>query len=226
MTEDHPVDNPQVLVIDVGGTHVKVKHSGSDEEREVESGPTMTAKKMVAAVQEMTRDWHFDVIAMGYPGPVLHGKIVHSPHNLGPGWQGFDFAGAFGKPVRIINDAAMQALGSYEGGNMLFVGLGTGLGTALIIDGHVQPLEMGHLPYKEGRSFEDYVGKAGLKRLGVVKWRQEAAAVIAELSAALQPDYVVIGGGNAKKLEELPPNCRRGDNANAFKGGFRMWKDT
>jgi polyphosphate glucokinase len=215
----------KILAIDIGGTHVKVKHSGSDEIRKAESGLAMTAEKMVTAVKEMTADWQYDLISMGYPGPVLHGKIFHEPHNLGPGWMKFDFAQAFGKPVRIINDAAMQALGSYEGGSMLFLGLGTGLGTALVIDGEVQPLEMGHLPYKKGHTFEDYVGKAGLERLGKKKWRANVAEVVAELTAAMEPDYVVLGGGNAKALKELPPNCRLGDNDNAFIGGFRMWAE-
>jgi len=226
MNPERGAEARKVLVIDVGGTHVKVMHSGSDEERKVASGPSMTAAEMVAAVQEMTREWSFDVITMGYPGPVLHGRIVDDPHNLGPGWRNFDFAGAFGKPIKILNDAAMQALGSYEGGVMLFLGLGTGLGTALVIEGRVQPLEMGHLPYKKGKTYEDYVGEAALKRRGKRKWRQAVAKVVAELSAALEPDYVVIGGGNAELLEELPPGCRLGDNANAFKGGFRMWAES
>jgi polyphosphate glucokinase len=215
----------KILSIDIGGTHVKVKHSEGDEIRKAESGLEMTAEKMVVTVKEMTQDWQYDVISMGYPGPVLHGKIFHEPHNLGPGWVKFDFAEAFGKPVRIINDAAMQALGSYDGGSMLFLGLGTGLGTALVIDGEVQPMEMGHLPYKKGHTFEDYVGKAGQERLGKKKWRENVAEVVAELTAALEPDYVVIGGGNAKALKELPTNCRLGDNANAFEGGFRMWNE-
>lgn len=223
MTRPGAANVPAVLAIDIGGTHVKVKCSGSDEEREVVSGPDMSAAAMVAAVQAMTSDWQFEAIAMGYPGPVLHGKIVHAPPHLGPGWLGFDFARAFGKPVRILNDAAMQALGSYEGGAMLFLGLGTGLGSALVIDGTVQALEMGHLPYKDGKTYEDFVGKVALEQLGMVVWRQEVAEVVGILSAALEPDYVVLGGGNARRLASLPPNCRLGDNANAFKGGFAVW---
>lgn len=219
-------ERPQVskiVAIDIGGTHVKVKCSASDEVRRVDSGFTMTAERMVAAVQEMTRGWVFDVIAMGYPGPVMHGKIVREPHNLGQGWVGYDFEQAFGKPVQIMNDAAMQALGSYDGGRMLFLGLGTGLGSAMIVDGAVEALELGHLHYKKGRTYEEYVGVHGLERRGKKRWRKSVAEVIEELTAALEPDYVVIGGGNAKLLTTLPPNCRRGDNADAFKGGFRMW---
>jgi polyphosphate glucokinase len=215
-----------ILVIDIGGTNVKVKCSTGDEVRKVESGITMTAEKMVAAVKEMTHDWQFDVVSMGYPGPVLHDKIAREPYNLGPGWMSFNFAQAFGKPVKIINDAAMQALGSYEGGRMLFLGLGTGLGTVLIVDGVVAPLELGHLRYKSGRTYEDYVGARGLRKLGKKRWRKVVPNVVEELTAALEPDYVVLGGGNAKNLKALPPNCRLGDNANAFKGGFRMWAGT
>jgi polyphosphate glucokinase len=219
------VDTPKILAIDIGGTHVKVKLSTGDEERKTDSGPDMTADNMVAAVKEMTRDWQFDVVAMGYPGPVLHGTIVREPRNLGSGWVKFDFASAFGKPVKIINDAAMQALGSYAGGRMLFLGLGTGLGTALVVDGIVEPLEMGHLPYKKGRTYEDYVGELGLKRLGKQRWRKAVAKVTEELAAALEPDYVVLGGGNARLLKKLPPDCRLGDNTNAFLGGFKLWTD-
>jgi polyphosphate glucokinase len=181
---------------------------------------------MVAAVQEMAHDWQFDVVSMGFPGPVLYGKIVREPANLGPGWVKFDFAKAFDKPTKIINDAAMQALGSYDNGRMLFLGLGTGLGAALVVDGIVEALELGHLPYKKGRTFEDYAGVAGLERLGKKRWRKNVIKVVEDLSAALEPDYVVLGGGNAKLLKEIPANCRLGDNANAFLGGFRMWADT
>jgi polyphosphate glucokinase len=214
----------KILTIDIGGTHVKVKHSESDEVRKAVSGLTMTADTMVATVQEMTNDWPFDVIAMGYPGAVLHGKIVHDPHNLGPGWVNYDFERAFGKPVKIINDAAMQALGSYEGGSMLFLGLGTGLGTALIINGAVEALELGHLPYK-GHTYEEYVGAQALERHGRHQWQTAVAAIVEEVSAAFDADYVVIGGGHAGELADLPVNCRMGDNANAFTGGFRIWAD-
>jgi polyphosphate glucokinase len=226
MTQQHKSNKAlKVLAIDIGGTHVKVMCSTSDEERKADSGLKMTAAKMVAAVKEMAHDWDFDVIAMGYPGPVLHGKIAREPHNLGAGWVKYDFAKAFGKPTRIINDAAMQALGSYEGGRMLFLGLGTGLGTALVVDGIVEPLEMGHLPYKKGRTYEDYVGEQGLERLGKKRWRKQVIKVAEELSAALEPDYVVLGGGNARLLKEIPADCRLGNNANAFLGGFRLWQN-
>lgn len=204
---------------------MKVKCNTGDEERKIPSGPSLTAAQMVTAVKKMTQDWDYEVISLGYPGPVLHGKIAREPYNLGAGWVQFDFAKAFGKPVKVINDAAMQALGSYEGGVMLFIGLGTGLGTALVVDGIVQPLEMGHLPYKRNRTYEDYVGEQGLERLGKTRWRKAVAKVVGELSAALQPDYVVLGGGNTRLLQELPANCRLGDNTNAFIGGFRMWTD-
>jgi len=217
---------PTVLAIDIGGTHVKVRCNTSEEVRKVDSGIKMTAAKMVAAVQEMAHDWQFDVVSMGYPGPVLHGKIVCEPRNLGPGWVKFDFAKAFGKPTKIINDAAMQALGDYDSGRMLFLGLGTGLGAALVVDGIVEPLELGHMPYKKGRTFEDYVGVAGLERLGKKRWRKRVLKVVEELSAALEPEYVVLGGGNAVLLKEIPANCRLGANANAFQGGFRMWLDS
>lgn len=217
---------PTVLAIDIGGTHVKVRCNTSTEERKAVSGLQMTAAKMLSAVQEMTKDWKYDVVSMGYPGPVLHGKIVCDPRNLGPGWVKFDFAQAFGKPTKILNDAAMQALGDYDGGRMLFLGLGTGLGAALVVDDIVEPLELGHMPYKKGRTFEDYVGTAGLERLGKKRWRKRVLKVVEELSAALEPEYVVLGGGNAKLLDVIPANCRLGDNANAFLGGFRMWLDS
>ena len=178
---------------------------------------------MVAAVKELTEGWEYDAISMGYPGPVLRDKPVAEPHNMGKGWVGFDYAGAFGKPVKIINDAAMQALGSYEGGRMLFLGFGTGLGSTLIVDGVVEPMELGHLPYKK-KTYEDYVGQRGLKRVGKKKWRKYVEDVVEKLTAALEPEYVVLGGGNVAKLKELPPNSRLGANENAFKGGFRMWE--
>lgn len=215
---------PKVLAIDIGGTHVKILATGESEKREVESGKAMTAEKMVQAVKTLADGWDFDVISMGYPGPVMHDKPVIEPHNLGGGWCGFDFEAAFGRPVKIVNDALMQAVGSYEGGRMLFLGLGTGLGSALIVDNVAQPMELAHLPYKKHRTYEDYVGVAGLKRLGKKKWRHEVFAVVEKLSAALEPDYVVLGGGNVDRLDKLPPKTRRGDNANAFTGGFRLWE--
>jgi polyphosphate glucokinase len=215
----------KILAIDIGGTNLKVKCSTGDEVRKVPSGRKMTAERMVAAVKEMTQDWEYDVISMGFPGPVIHGRILREPYNLGSGWVKYDLQKAFGKPIKIINDAAMQAIGSYEGGRMLLLDLGTGLGTAMIVEGVVQPLEMGHLPYKKGRTYEEYVGLRGLKRLGKKRWRKAVAEVAGELSAALEPDYVVLGGGNAKFLKELPINSRLGANANAFVGGFRMWSD-
>jgi polyphosphate glucokinase len=216
----------RVLVIDVGGTHVKVLANGKRVHRQVESGPTMTAEQMVTAVKHLVPDWQYEAVSIGYPGPVVHDRPLHDPRNLGGGWVGFDFHQAFGCPVKLINDAAMQALGSYQGERLLFLGLGTGLGSAMIVDGIVEPMELAHLPYKKGRTYEDYVGLRGLKRLGRKRWRRHVAAVVELLQAALEPDDVVIGGGNAKKLTELPKGCRLGDNANAFIGGFRLWQDT
>ena len=213
-----------VLVIDVGGTHVKILATGQPERREFESGPTMTPDEMAAGVLKAADGWAYDVISIGYPGPVLRGKPLAEPHNLGPGWVGFDFDAAFKHPVKVINDAAMQALGSYRGGRMLFLGLGTGLGSAMIVDGILEPMELGHLPYRKA-TFEDYVGIRGLKRLGRKKWRKRVEDVVARLIAATEADEVVLGGGNVKKLEELPPNCREGDNDNAFTGGFRLWEE-
>ncbi len=215
----------KILVIDVGGTHVKVLATGHKRPVEVPSGPGMTAKKMVAAVRQATADWKYDAVSIGYPGPTLHSQPLSEPHNLGRGWVGFDFRKAFGRPVKVINDAAMQALGSYRGGRMLFLGLGTGLGSALIVDGVLEPMELAHLPYKRGRTYEDYVGLAGLKRFGKKKWRQHVADVIKQLRTALQAEYVALGGGNAKLLKKLPPNVRLGDNANAFLGGYRLWQE-
>ena len=211
-----------VLVVDVGGTSVKILATGQSESRSFPSGPKLTPKRMVAGVKKLAADWTYDVVSIGYPGPVLGGRPAAEPINLGRGWVAFDFARAFGRPVKVINDAAMQALGSYKGGKMLFLGLGTGLGTALIVEGMVKPMELGHLPYKKG-TYEDYVGRAGLERDGKKKWRRHVADVVERLIAALQPDDTVIGGGNVNKLDALPPRCRAGENANAFRGGFRLW---
>jgi polyphosphate glucokinase len=213
-----------VLVIDVGGTHVKILATGQSDRREFASGPKMTAEQMASQVQELANGWSYDVVSVGYPGPVLHNRPVADPKNLGGGWMGFDFKRAFGRPVKVINDAAMQALGSYKRGKMLFLGLGTGLGSTLIVDGIVEPMELGHLPYKKA-TYEDYVGERGLERLGKKSWRKHVFDVVSRLVAALEPDDIVLGGGNARILKELPPGCRLGDNANAFAGGFLMWED-
>jgi polyphosphate glucokinase len=212
----------KVLAIDVGGTHVKILATGEDEVRKFASGPAMTPKQMVAGVRELAEGWRFDAVSIGYPGPVLHGHPIAEPHHLGPGWVGFDFRRAIGCPVRLMNDAAMQALGSYRGGRMLFLGLGTGLGSAMVVNGIVEPMELGHLPYKKG-VYEDYVGALGLAKHGKGKWRRHVADVVRLLIAALEPDDVVLGGGNAKELKELPQGCRLGDNTDAFLGGFRLW---
>jgi len=213
----------KVLAVDVGGTHVKILATGAQERREFVSGVTLTPRRMVSQVQKLARDWTYDAVSIGYPGVVLKGQIVTEPHNLAPGWVGFDFGKAFGCPVKILNDAAMQALGSHRGGTMLFLGLGTGLGAALVVDGVVVPMELAHLSYKKG-SFEDYLGIRGLNRLGKKKWAKHLAIGVERLAATFHPDDVVIGGGNAKKLETLPPGCRPGDNAHAFLGGFRLWE--
>jgi len=212
----------RILILDVGGTHVKLKLDDNDEVRKIVSGPTLSAQQMVDDVKKAAADWTFDVVSIGFPGPVVRGKIAQEPVNLGRGWFGFDFC-VLGKPFKIINDAAMQALGSYEGGRMLFLGLGTGLGSTLILDGVIGGMELGHLPYKKGRTFEEYVGLAGMKRLGKYKWQAAVFDVVARLRHALQAEYVVLGGGNVKKLEELPPGCKQGDNNNAFVGGVRLW---
>jgi polyphosphate glucokinase len=212
----------KVLVADVGGNHVKLLASGQSEHRKVVSGPFLTPELMMAGIKDAVSDWDHDVVTIGYPGPVLDGRPLRDPHNLGAGWVQFDFEAAFGRPVRIINDAAMQAIGSYRSGRMLFLGLGTGLGTTLIVEGVVHPMEMGHLPYKKS-TFEDYVGQRGLDRNGKKQWRLDVADVVGRLIAALQPSDVVLGGGNVKKLKELPPNTRPGHNVNAFEGGFRLW---
>ncbi len=214
----------KTLVIDIGGSKVKLLATGQDTPRKFPSGPTLTPEQMVAGVTQAAEGWEYEVISIGYPGPVLREKPVAEPVNLGPGWVGFDFAAVFRCPVKLINDAAMQALGSYEGGKMLFLGLGTGLGSAMIVDGVMEPMELGHLPYRK-HTYEDYVGARGLKRLGRKKWRRCVADVVTRLSAALEPDYVVLGGGNVRKLEQLPIGCRVGDNARAFLGGFRLWEE-
>jgi polyphosphate glucokinase len=213
-----------ILVIDVGGTHVKILASGEKDKREIDSGPTLTARQMVSSVKKLADGWEYDVVSIGYPGPVVHDRPMAEPHNLGKGWMGFNFGSAFKLPTKVINDAAMQALGSYRGGKMLFLGLGTGLGSTMIVDGIVQPMELAHLPYKK-RTYEDYVGVRALEEFGKKAWRKHVEDVVECLVAALQPDDVVLGGGNARRLKELPPLCRLGDNANAFKGGFRMWEE-
>lgn len=219
--EQHEAMN--VLVVDIGGTHLKVLASGQNDARKIDSGPDLTPAKMVEYVKKLAADWDYDGVSIGYPGPVLHGRPIAEPHNLGKGWVGFDYERAFGRPVKIINDAAMQALGSYKGGKMLFLGFGTGLGSTVIVDGTLEPMELGHLPYKKA-TFEDYVGLRGLKRHGVRKWRRYVEDVVKRFVAALEPDDVVMGGGNVKLLKKLPPGCRAGDNANAFIGGFRLWE--
>jgi polyphosphate glucokinase len=214
---------PRVLVVDVGGTHVKVLATGQKQPREIVSGPTMTASQMVKEVKQVAQDWKYDVVSIGFPAPVVDGRPLHEPYNLGRGWVGFNFTRAFGRPVKIVNDAAMQAFGSYHGGRMLFLGLGTGLGSALIVDGRILPMELAHLPYKK-KTYEDYVGIRGLKRYGRKKWQRHVFAIVDQLKAALEPDYIVLGGGNAKKLKSVPSGARLGNNRNAFPGGFRLWQ--
>ena len=213
-----------VLVIDVGGTHVKALASGEPESRRIDSGPKLGAAAMVQPLLDLVGDWAWEAVSIGIPAPVHGGRVVAETVNLGKGWVGFDYAGAFGKPTRVVNDAAMQALGSYESGKMLFLGLGTGLGSALVAGGYVQPMELGHLPFRK-QTFEDYVGERGLEKRGKKRWRKDVVDVVSALSAALEPDYVVLGGGNAKLLDKLPDGVVLGDNANAFKGGFRIWDD-
>ena len=214
----------KILVVDVGGTHIKVLATGHKRPLKIPSGPDMTPRVMVRRVLAATRSWKFDAVSIGYPGAVVHGKPVSDPHNLGKGWVGFNFKKAFGRPVKIVNDAAMQALGGYKRGRMLFLGLGTGLGSALIVDGVLEPMELAHLPYKKGRTYEEYVGKKGLKRMGKKKWRRHVEDVIERFRVALNVDDVVVGGGNTKLLKTLPKGVRRGTNANAFIGGFRLWQ--
>ena len=213
----------KVLVVDVGGTHVKLLASGRRVPVKVDSGKDLTPRLMVRRVLEATSGWRYEAVTLGYPGPVVRGRPLADPHNLAPGWKRFDFARAFDRPVRVVNDAAMQALGSYDGGRMLFLGLGTGLGSALVEGGVLMPLELAHLPYRNHETFEDYLGVRGLERLGHAKWQKHVHIVSELLRHALVADHVVLGGGNVRKLKHLPPHARRGDNANAFRGGFRMW---
>src|SRR5580704_6052995 len=213
----------KVLVVDVGGTHLKILATGQHTSRKVTSGRKMTARLMCNWVRKAASDWSYDVAAIGYPGPVVHDKPVCEPYNLGKGWVGFDYAKGLGCPVKIINDAAMQAVGSYKGGRMLFLGLGTGLGAAMIVDGVVEPMELAHLPYKKGKTYEDYLGLKGLKRMGKKHWRKEVCKVTEMLKASLGADYVVLGGGNVKKLKECPKCAVIGSNENAFIGGLLIW---
>ena len=214
----------KVLVLDVGGNNVKLLVSGATEARKVPSGPDLTPERMVAGVRSAVADWSYEAITMGMPAPVRHQRLVHDPVNLGAGWVNFDFARAFGRPVRLVNDAAMQALGSYQNGRMLFLGLGTGLGAALVLDGVVGPLELAHLPFRSGKTYEDVIGRRGLDRLGKKCWREEVGHVVSLFRAAFQVDEVVLGGGNVKHLKVLPPGTRVGSNRNAFAGGFRLWE--
>jgi len=213
----------KVLVIDVGGNHVKILATGQDRRRRFASGPGLSAQQMAAGAKRLAKGWHYDAVAIGYPGVVVDGQPAVEPRNLGKGWVEFDYAAAFGCPVKIINDAAMQALGSYRHGTLLFLGLGTGLGAALVVQGRVLPTELAHLPYRK-TSFEGHVGKPALRRDGKKRWRKKVADVVVRLSEALQPDEVVLGGGNARLLKQLPPLCRAGSNAKAFDGGFRLWQ--
>jgi polyphosphate glucokinase len=214
----------KVLVIDIGGTRVKLFATGQPAAREFVSGPTLTPKKLLRKVGKLVADWEYDAISVGYPGPVVKNRPAPGRWNLGKGWGGFHFEQAFKCPVQVINDAAMQALGSYQGGKMLFLGLGTGLGSAMIVDGVLAPMELGDLPYQQA-TFEDYVGIRGLKKRGRKQWRRDVADVVQRLRAALEPEYVVLGGGNLHNLKTLPPGCRAGNNANAFLGGFRLWQE-
>ncbi len=218
------VSRQTILSIDIGGSRVKVMTSTERTRRAFASGPNLSAKAMVRQVKALTKDWSYDVVSIGYPGPVINNRPLSEPHNLGLGWAGFNFEKAFGCPTRVVNDALMQAIGSYEGGRMLFLGLGTGLGSAMIVDGVLEPMELAHLPYRDGRTFEQWVGAAALKRMGRKKWERVVDDVLRRLLAALEPDYVMLGGGNADKIEKLPRKVRLGVNANAFEGGFRLWK--
>jgi polyphosphate glucokinase len=223
----HPKSKPKtILVIDVGGTHIKFHARGTGNPVKIISGPAMTAAQMVAGVRQATAGWKYSAVSIGYPGPVKNNRPIQEPHNLGSGWVKFNFQKGFGCPVRIINDAAMQALGGHTGGRMLFLGLGTGLGSALVVDHTVLPLEIAHLPYKKNRSYEEYIGIAGLKRLGKKKWRQHVARIVTLLKNALLVDYVVLGGGNARLIDKFPPGVRLGKNTNAIRGGYRLWEES
>lgn len=214
---------PKVLAVDVGGSHVKALLEGESGRRRFESGPKLTPQQMAEGVRGLVDGWSFDRVSVGIPTPVRGGTPIAEPINLGTGWVGFDYDAAFGVPTKVVNDAVMQAIGSYEGGRMLFLSLGTGLGSALIVEGVVEPLELGHLPFKK-KTFEDYVSARALEKRGKKRWRKAVFEVVDRLAAAMQPDYVVIGGGGVKELDELPPNARRGDNTCAFRGGFRLWE--
>jgi polyphosphate glucokinase len=218
------VEQQAVLSVDVGGSHVKVLATGERESRRAPSGSSLRPKQMVAAALELAEGWDFALVSVGVPAPVHHGRVLTEPFNLGKGWVGFDYAAAFGKPTKVINDAAMQALGSYEGGSMLFLGLGTGLGSALIVEGRLEPMEIAHLPFKR-RTFEDYLGEPARASFGRRRWERYVGEAVEQLAAALEPDYVVLGGGNASRLRHLPPNSRLGSNDHAFTGGFRVWQD-
>ena len=227
MTERrYPVEPraPAVLTVDVGGSNVKAVLNGVDERRRFPSGKKLTAEQMVTRVLELTADWTYVGVSVGVPAPVVNDRVLRDPVNLGKGWKGFDFAEAFGRPTKVLNDAAMQALGSYQGGRMLFLGLGTGLGSTMILDGTIAPMEIGHLPFRKA-TYEDYVGERGRERLGQSRWRKAVFDTVAQLSTVLLPDYVVLGGGNVVHLKKLPPNCRIGHNEDAFLGGFRLWVD-
>jgi polyphosphate glucokinase len=221
-----PARSFKILVVDVGGTNVKLRATGQKDVLKIPSGPKMTANKAVSVVKAATQGWDFDRISLGYPGPIINGRPLREPHNLGGGWVGFDFEKAFGVPVKIINDAAMQALGSYKGGSMLFLGLGTGLGSAMIVDGSLEPMELAHLIYKGGKTYEDYLGLRGLKRLGKKRWRKHVTKITQMLKQSLGADYVVLGGGNNKKVKEIPPGAELGSNENAFLGGLRIWNQS
>lgn len=213
-----------ILVVDIGGTHVKILASGHTQARRMVSGPELTPAQMVGSVLELAKGWKFDHVSIGYPGVVIRNRPVTEPHNLGRGWVGFDYEAAFGCPVRMLNDAAMQALGGYQGGKLLFLGFGTGLGTTMIVEGVIVPMELAHLPYRKA-TFEDYVGEHALERFGKKKWRKYVADVIGRLSAALEPEDIILGGGNSRNLDVIPPRCRIGPNGNAFPGGLRLWAD-